>query len=390
MTFGQLVDDPADFPAVAAALRAGRGPVAVDTERASGYRYDDRAFLVQLHRRDAGVFLIDPKGRRPAVTAAFADVLAELDWVVHAAPTDLPCLAQLGLHPRALFDTELAGRLAGMAKVNLAAMTEEFLGRRLAKGHGAEDWSARPLPAEWLRYAAEDVLYLLDLAEVLAEVLDAQDKLGFAEEEFAHILRRHRAPAPASGWRDVKGAGTLRGGEQLAVLRHLFEIRDSIGRRDDIAPTRILATKTMVDLSRRLPRVPAELKRIGGGHRLKGERGRFWLEQINDARRSDPDTWPEPAPRRTGRPSKSAWPEAHPASWQLYCAVRDDVAQLAQSTGIPVENLLKPELLREAAWEIAGSGTVRIPEQLRTQLRGQGAREWQIELVAPLLAARAF
>ena len=183
----RVLSTPADFSAAATALAAGQGPVAIDTERASGFRYDDRAFLVQIRRRDVGTLLLDPEGVRPAFTQAFAPVLNGLDWIIHAAPSDLPSLAWLGLYPGTLFDTELAGRLAGFDHVNLAAMTEMLLDVHLAKGHGAEDWSQRPLPADWLAYAALDVELLLELGDTMAEVLDAQGKLDWATQEFDHI-----------------------------------------------------------------------------------------------------------------------------------------------------------------------------------------------------------
>lgn len=390
VTSPQLFATPNDCFLAAELIRSGRGPLAIDTERASGYRYDDRAFLIQMHRRDAGTILIDPEGHREAVTEAFAQLLGELDWIVHASPSDLPSLAALGLYPGGLFDTELAGRLAGLTKVNLAAMVERFTGVTLEKGHGAEDWSTRPLPTEWLRYAADDVVYLIDLAESMTELLDGAGKLAIAEQEFEYIMAEHRHPPSECTWRDVKGASTLRAPKQLAVLRHLHEVRDSLGRRDDIAPTRLLATKTMVDLARTLPRKPADLSQVNGGHRLRGRRASMWLEQIAQAVRTDPAEWPTPESRHHTVPSRTAWPESDPESWEIYCSVRNDITDLAERISIPVENLLKPALLRAAVWHTAAGGRVSSAEQLRRYLHEHSAREWQIELVAPLIGARVF
>ncbi|MFN2535849.1 MAG: ribonuclease D, partial [Pseudonocardiaceae bacterium] len=120
-----------------AALRGGTGPLAVDTERASGYRYWQRAYLIQLRREGAGTVLIDPIELDHL--CGLAEVLNPLEWVLHAASQDLPCLAELGLAPAAVFDTELAARLAGLERVGLAALVEELLGYQLLKGHGAAD-----------------------------------------------------------------------------------------------------------------------------------------------------------------------------------------------------------------------------------------------------------
>ena len=135
-------------------LAHGHGPVAVDAERASGYRYGQRAYLVQLRRVGAGTVLIDPIAcpELSGVDAALQDAEA----ILHAASQDLPCLAEVGFRPRQLFDTELAGRLLGYPRVALGTLVEEVLGFHLEKGHSAADWSVRPLREELLRYAALD------------------------------------------------------------------------------------------------------------------------------------------------------------------------------------------------------------------------------------------
>ena len=119
-----------------------------------------------------------------------------MEWILHAASQDLPCLSELGMWPDRLFDTELAARLAGLPRVGLAAVIEQLLGFGLAKEHSAADWSTRPLPEPWLRYAALDVEVLTELREELIELLEADGKLEFAEQEFAAILAAGAGPAP--------------------------------------------------------------------------------------------------------------------------------------------------------------------------------------------------
>ena len=130
-------------------LARGEGPVAVDAERASGYRYGQRAYLVQLRRAGSGTVLIDPIAC-PELAGVDA-ALAGAEAVLHAASQDLPCLAEIGYRPRRLFDTELAGRLLGYPRVALGTLVEEVLGFHLEKGHSAADWSTRPLREELLR-----------------------------------------------------------------------------------------------------------------------------------------------------------------------------------------------------------------------------------------------
>ena len=145
-----VVRTPEALAAATAALAAGHGPVAIDTERAHGFRYSGRAYLIQLRREDAGTVLVDPIAfagdDERAHLGALADALGDAEWIVHAATQDLPCLAEVDLLPRRLFDTELGGRLLGLPRVSLGALTEQALGKSLAKEHSASDWSRRPLP----------------------------------------------------------------------------------------------------------------------------------------------------------------------------------------------------------------------------------------------------
>ena len=188
----------AAFAEAVARLGAGTGPVAVDAERASGYRYGHRAFLVQLRRQGAGTVLIDPV-TCPDLSALDAE-LSGCEVVLHAASQDLPCLSELGYRPRLLFDTELAGRLLGYPRVGLGVLVETVLGLSLEKGHAAADWSTRPLPAEWLRYAALDVEVLIELREALGQVLADQGKLDWAREEFAALASAGPAKPRVDPW----------------------------------------------------------------------------------------------------------------------------------------------------------------------------------------------
>jgi ribonuclease D len=161
-----VIETDAALSEVTSRLAHGEGPVAVDAERASGYRYGQRAYLVQLRRAGAGTMLIDPIAcpDLSGIDAAVGDAEA----VLHAASQDLPCLAEIGFRPQKLFDTELAGRLLGYPRVALGTLVEEVLGFHLEKGHSAADWSTRPLRTELLRYAALDVEVLVELRDALA------------------------------------------------------------------------------------------------------------------------------------------------------------------------------------------------------------------------------
>jgi ribonuclease D len=214
-----VTENPDDLAAVVERFAAGNGPVAVDAERASGYRYSQRAYLVQLRRGDAGTALIDPIACPDL--SALSDALADAEWVLHAANQDLPCLSGVGMRPTRLFDTELGARIAGYERVGLGTMAEIVLGQQLAKEHSAADWSRRPLPESWLRYAALDVEILVDLRDALEGELTRQGKLTWAEEEFAAILAAEAPPPRTDPWRRTSGIHRLRTRRQLAVVRAL-------------------------------------------------------------------------------------------------------------------------------------------------------------------------
>ena len=385
----RVLSTPASFREAAAALAAGQGPLAIDTERASGFRYDDRAFLVQIRRRGVGTFLLDPEGHRTEFTGSLAPVLNGRDWILHAAPSDLPSLAWLGLYPGSLFDTELAGRLAGFDHVNLAAMVETLLDVRLAKGHGAEDWSRRPLPDDMLAYAALDVELLPELGDTMAEILDHQGKLEWATEEFEYIRETHATvTGPAeSTWRSVRGISTLTRPEQLAVARELWMVRESIAVEEDRAVSRILPNKVLVEVARTVPRTARDLTRVKGFRR--GD-ARFWGEVIQRALDSDPHSWParERAPR--GVPSRQTWANDYPGSWERFSAARTLIDELSAELAIPAENILKPATLRTVAWAATVGGEIRSPLELPDVLRDYEARNWQVELTAPILTDTLF
>ena len=243
---------------VAQKLAAGTGPVAVDAERASGFRYSQRAYLVQLRRAGAGTALIDPIPLGSDLHE-LDPVLTGPEWVLHAASQDLPCLAEVGLAPASLFDTELAGRLAGYPRVGLGPLVEQLLGLSLEKGHGAADWSRRPLPDDWLVYAALDVEVLVELRDVLAALLAEQGKLEWARQEF-EAVRTAGPPAPrAEPWRRTSGIHRIRKPRALAAVRALWEARDRLAAERDIAPGRVLPDAAIVDAAVVAPTSPAAL-----------------------------------------------------------------------------------------------------------------------------------
>jgi ribonuclease D len=365
----------------AEALAAGTGPVAVDAERASGYRYGQRAYLVQLRRAGAGTGLIDPVPLPDLSVVQSAIVDAE--WVLHAANQDLPCLAEIGLVPRQVFDTELAARLAGLPRVGLGAVVESLLGYSLQKGHSAADWSTRPLPEEWLVYAALDVEVLVDLRHALAAILEEQGKTEWARQEFAAILAAG-PPAPrADPWRRTSGVHGLRNRRQLGMLRALWQARDEMARRRDIAPGRVLPDAAMVSAVQSDPRSEAALLELPvfrgrANRKLVGT----WFGALARGRELPESELPLHSRPSDGPPPVNRWADRDPAAATRLQAARLGLAELAATHGLPVENLVAPDLVRRLMWT---PPEPRDGDTVAAALRAGGAREWQVELTRDLL-----
>ncbi|WP_309069970.1 ribonuclease D [Arthrobacter sp.] len=374
-----VIDTPAGLERAARALAAGTGPAGVDAERASGFRYGQRAFLVQIRREGAGTWLIDPEpfGDLRSIN----DALSGVEWILHAASQDLPCLSELGMWPDKLFDTELAARLAGFPRVGLAAVIERLLGFTLAKEHSAADWSQRPLPEPWLRYAALDVEVLVELRDRLVEVLEQDGKLRIAEEEFEYIRSSPPAPPKTDPWRRTSGVHQVRDRRQLAAVRELWQERESLAQKRDVAPGRLIPDAAIVAAAKAMPQTVPQLLAVNGFHGRAAQReAPRWLRCIALARASR--DLPELQLPTNAPPPPRVWPEKDPAAAARLQTAKPRVAAVADKLNMPVENLLTPDYLRRLAWR---PPTPTDLDTISAALADLGARPWQIEHVAAVI-----
>ena len=378
------VTTAAELAEVAARFAAGTGPVAVDAERASGYRYTHRAYLVQLRREGAGTVMIDPLPLDDL--SALQAAIGGTEWVLHAASQDLPCLAELNLLPNRLFDTELAARLCGFERVGLAALTESVLGYRLEKHHSAADWSTRPLPASWLTYAALDVELLLELRELLGAELDKQGKAEWAAQEFAALAASAGAPPRQrpDPWRRTSGIHRVRGARALSRVRALWQARDQIAARRDVSPGRVLADAAIVAAAESDPKDERTLLSITGfGGRSVRRLAPVWLDALATARALSEAALPVTPPAE-GPPPPHRWAERDPVAAGRLARCRAVIAELSVTHRLPPENILTPDSVRRLAWSPPRPPT---PEAVTVVLRALGARPWQTDLTATRLAA---
>lgn len=391
-----VVDTPEQYRGMLTRLAAGSGPIALDTERAQGFRYSGKAYLIQLRRAGAGSYLLDPTafedGAERADLSDLSAVLAGAEWILHAASQDLPCLAEVRLLPRRLFDTELAARLLGLPKVNLSALMEQALGISLLKEHSAADWSRRPLPIEWLVYAALDVERLDDLRDWLIDELEAAGKIEWAYQEFAH-LTAHAGDPPASRaepWRRTSGLHNVHSPLGLAAVRELWHVRDEIARSHDRAPGRVLNDRSITAVAARLEKSKAVPTRV----ELRQERGftmrfsaryeRDWLEALTRALALPKSELPPRQAQTIGPPPPRNWQSRWPEAFDRWSRVRPALVARAEELQLPVENLISPDAVCRLLWEApAVAGEPWLAERL-TLL---GVRLWQRELTIPVFLA---
>ena len=389
----EIIDTEEAFRVAVNHLATGSGPFAVDAERASGFRYSARAYLIQIKRTDGGLHLIDPIPFGPGhqLFSELNELLNTDEVILHASTQDLPCLRELGINPIRLFDTELAGRIAGLPRVGLGPLLESLMGVLLAKEHSAADWSARPLPKEWLTYAALDVELLVELRNHMYKILEDAKKLPWALEEFASILKAPPAPPRVDPWRRTSGMHKIKRRDQLAVIKSLWIARDVIAAKNDIAAGKLLNDSAIVELAIAVPTTKKEFEKCLRPLGLRArwmENLQLWLDSIASAVALPEDQWPTMRTNADTLPPIKLWRDKFPEKFAPLSHARAAIEIIAQENQIPVENLITPEHVRRVCWKPpVGATTTLSVSEVETALAELGARGWQIQLVAPALAA---
>ncbi len=385
----ELIQTPQGLSEMIAELKAGSGPIAIDAERASGYKYSARAYLIQIKRNGGGLHLIDPIAVGECeYWAELNQAFADQEWIIHASTQDLACLREVGIDPQIMFDTELAGRIAGCERVGLGPLTEQLLGITLAKEHSAVDWSIRPLRPEWLNYAALDVELLIELRNEIAKLLTENGKLKWAMQDFAAILK---APPPAprkDPWRRTSGIHKIRDPKVLAIIRALWLARNDFAKQIDLAPGRVFNDETLVLIATKPPKGFGDFKKaLLRRTRLTDMPFEEWFELFEAASSLEGEDLPKLRLPSEGLPPPKMWQSRNPLGYARLTHAKAAILDCALANLMPAENLISPEAVRRVCWPTPPLDEAGRIKFVATELTEFGARPWQIELVlAPLTA----
>jgi ribonuclease D len=271
----------------------GQPVLALDTEFLREKTYYAQLCLLQV-AAEGVIACVDP-------LAVDLDPLLDIIYdpnvvkVMHSARQDMEIFFDLrGDVPRPLFDSQIAATLMGFGEqVGYANLVQQMLEVTLDKIATRTDWSQRPLDAEQISYAADDVRYLFTLYHQQVELLNSKGRLAWLQDDFdAMSDRTTYAPHPENLWKRVKGSQKLTS-PQLAVLRGLAIWREERAQASNRPRRWILKDEVMVDLARRSPVDIEGLAKIRGiEERLLSKHGEALLKVIADAKATDPDTWP--------------------------------------------------------------------------------------------------
>lgn len=376
----ELIDNQESLINCCNNLEKDEQPYAIDAERASGFKYSQRAYLLQISSATSDIYLIDPTSIKDLTP--LRQLLNNKSWILHAATQDLPCLFELELKPGEIFDTELAARLLSLPHVGLGGLLEDELQITLDKEHSAADWSKRPLPQDWLVYAALDVEFLHQLRKSLTQKLIDNNKLNLAQQEFIALCSWQSPGLRNDPWRRTSGMHEVRGGQDSAIVRQIWLKRDEIAQQRDIAAGRVLNDAGIVEIAAKKPKTVQELKDLASiKYRPAKNDAEIWFEQLQIALQMGPDQWPVKQKGAESYPAPKSWLEKRPEAYHRLQFVKAQLHKLSEELLIPVEHLCSPDLVKKWCWD-------KPTDQLETindWLISQGARDWQAQNLAPVL-----
>ncbi|MBK7594985.1 MAG: ribonuclease D [Gemmatimonadetes bacterium] len=367
----RLVDRPETFHALLDEVR-GAPLVALDTEAASFHRFHDRIYLVQLSTRTLTA-VIDPLG--VGDLTPIGDLLADpaIEVIFHDADYDLRLFdKQFSFRASHLFDTRIAAQFLNEPGIGLGALLAKYFNVTADKRFQRADWSARPLSAPMLDYAAGDTVHLCELRDILLEQLDAMGRTEWVAEEFENLEKIRwtgGGEGPETAFLRLKGAKALQRRE-LAILRELYNWREETSARLDRASFRVLGNEVLFALAQQPVHTLEELGRVKGvGQEGAQRRGNEILAAIAKG-----EAIPERDLPRVERPARRIPDPAFEARVEALKHRRNRLAEELQlAPGVLCPNGTLEAIARAEPASLDALAT--IPE----------LRRWQVKVLGPSL-----
>jgi ribonuclease D len=302
----QIVSQPAQLTDCVEHLnRCSR--IGLDTEFVGEQSYRPQLCLIQI-ATDDGLYLIDPLTVGPL--DAFWEMLVApgKEVILHAGREDIRiCLLACGRAPSDLVDLQLAAGLVGFTyPMGHGSLVKELLGITLQKGETLTEWGVRPLTRSQLRYAFDDVRFLLPIWDRLSPRLDELDRRDWVRQECARLATNAATNTPEDAassekWRKLRGAGSL-DRRRLAVVRELFAWREAMAAKVDRPPRTVVRDDLVIEIARRMPTGERDLQVIRG---LPKRDFPALLEIVERCRELPPDQCPA-LPERDQDPPRIA------------------------------------------------------------------------------------
>jgi ribonuclease D len=336
----EIIATPEELGACCALL-ASCPHLGFDTEFVGEETYHPRLCLVQV-ATDQRLFLIDPFSAGPLDAFWKLVVDPARVVVVHAGREEVRlCRLWTGQTPGNLFDLQLAAGLVGLPyPMGHGPLVAEVLGVRLAKGETLTEWRHRPLSDAQLRYAFDDVRYLLPAWQKLSGRLEKMGRTEWAREEFAR-LARHAAPDDpvAERWRKLRGLGSL-DPRRLAVVRALFAWREEVADRANRPARTVLRDDLIVEVARRNPTRERDLQTVRGLAKRDLE---AIVRTVSEARALPREEWPLAMEREQDPPQVQMVASVLTAALGDLCA-RKRLAPTLAATAADVKQLVRARL----------------------------------------------
>jgi len=344
-----LIENDAELQKIALELKK-EAVIGVDLEADSMFHYQEKVCLLQISTPELNT-VIDPLSVKDLSPLApvFAD--DRILKVFHGADYDIRSLYRdFGIEVHSLFDTQIAARFLGVRETGLASLLKMRFDVSSEKKYQKQDWSQRPLPAAMLRYAVQDICYLLPLSEILEREL-TEKRLLFCVEEECELLSRVRPNSSKNRpfFLSFKGAGRL-DPRSLAVLEKILCFRDQVARRKDRPHFKVLGNNQVIEIVRTKPVTKTDLTRVKGlSQKVIDHMGRSLVEKVREGLRL-PDGALPVYPKKTRQKLRSkeaarvkalkSWRERQCGKWRVDPAL---VCTNAQILAIAIANPEKAE-----------------------------------------------